>query len=72
MNRNILSKDEVSKLKAALESDDGVLFKSHSRDDGQGRQAKVSMWKHPGNDITGIVARSERIAGTMEKVGRCN
>ena len=63
-----MSSEEILQLKQALERDDGVLYKSHSRADGQGRQAKVAMWKHPGNDITGIVARSHKFAGTMEKV----
>ena len=36
--------------------------------DGQGREAKVTIWGHPGNDVSGMVSRSEKVAGTCEKV----
>jgi hypothetical protein len=26
------------------------------------------IWSHPGNDVTGMVARSEKVAGTCEQV----
>jgi len=26
------------------------------------------LWSHPGNDVTGMVARSEKVAGICEKV----
>lgn len=26
------------------------------------------LWGHPGNDVTGMMARSEKVAGTCEKV----
>jgi len=26
------------------------------------------IWSHPGNDVTGMLARSEKVAGTCEKV----
>lgn len=26
------------------------------------------IWSHPGTDVTGMVARSEKVAGTCEKV----
>jgi hypothetical protein len=28
------------------------------------------MWNHPGEDVTGMVARSEKVAGTCEQVSR--
>lgn len=28
----------------------------------------MALWKHPGKDISGMIARSEKVAGTMEKV----
>ena len=36
--------------------------------DGLGREAKLTVWSHPGNDVSGMVARSEKVAGTCEKV----
>ena len=36
--------------------------------DGHGRHSRLSLWSHPGKDITGMVARSEKVAGTLEEV----
>lgn len=36
--------------------------------DGLNHKTKRVIWNEPGNDITGIVARSQKIAGTAEKV----
>ena len=66
--RSLLGSDELSKLKEALESDDGLMRHSFTRDDGHGRFSKLCLWNHPGNDITGMVGRCEKVAGTMEQV----
>ena len=68
--RNLLSPEEVSKLKCALENKDGVMSHVYSRDDGSGRRSKTVLWNHPGNDLTGVIARSEKLAGTFEKVNK--
>ena len=60
--------EELDKLKGALENDDGVVKHSFQRDDGHGRKIQLCLWRHPGNDITGMLARCEKVAGTMEKV----
>ena len=26
------------------------------------------IWSHPGNDVTGVIAKSQKVAGTCEKV----
>ena len=36
--------------------------------DGEGHAARQVLWSHPGNDVTGMVARSEKVAGICEKV----
>ena len=61
--RSLLRADELSKLKDALESDNGMMQHAFKRDDGHGRFSKVCLWKHPGNDITGMVGRCEKVAG---------
>ena len=67
-NRSLLKKDELSKLKEALEHDKGIMEHSYGRDDGEGGMVKVCLWNQPGDDITGIIARSEKMAGTFEQV----
>jgi hypothetical protein len=66
--RNVLDSEEISKLKDALETDGGILQHAYFVNDGEGGQSKLCIWSHPGHDITGMVARSEKVAGTMEKV----
>ena len=68
--RSLLSGAELSKLKASLESDSELLKHSYGREDGHGRVSRMALWKHPGKDISGIIARSEKVAGTMEKVSK--
>lgn len=65
--RGFLTNEEVSKLKTAVEHE---RFTKHSYGltDEDKRQAGLIMWKHPGNDVTGMLARCEKVAGTCEKV----
>ena len=36
--------------------------------DGEGRAQRMLLWNHPGDDVTGQVARSEKVIGTCEEV----
>ena len=36
--------------------------------DGEGRESKLCLWNHPGTDVTGMVARCEKVAGTCAEV----
>lgn len=38
-------------------------------DDSLGREVDLTVWSHPGNDVTGMAARSEKIVNAAEKVG---
>ena len=35
---------------------------------GEGRRTRLALWDDPADDITGVIARSEKVAGTFEKV----
>lgn len=37
---------------------------------GAGRRTRLALWDDPADDITGVIARSEKVAGTFEKVGK--
>ncbi|XP_019633213.1 PREDICTED: uncharacterized protein LOC109476652 [Branchiostoma belcheri] len=67
--RNLLDAEEVEKLRQTVGGADGGMLSNafHSADD-TGRLVKVCLWKHPGNDVTGIIARSKKVAGTFEKL----
>ncbi|XP_013396827.1 uncharacterized protein LOC106163711 [Lingula anatina] len=68
LNGNLLDGEELATLKSALEQDQGLANHNYGRDDGEGRQTKTTLWNYPGDDITGIIGRSEKVAGTMEKL----
>ena len=68
MARSLLNSEELTKLKFVLENDSEILKHSYTRDDGHGRKSRMALWNHPGKDITGMIARSEKVAGTVEKV----
>lgn len=55
-------------MKEYLERDDGIVQHSYTRGDGQGKQNRVCLWNHPGKDLTGMVGRCQKVAGTMEKL----
>ena len=66
--RSVLDKEELSILKTAVENEDGIIKHSYGRDDAHGRRTRTSLWDHPGNDVTGALARCDKVAGTMEQV----
>ncbi|XP_078581402.1 L-proline trans-4-hydroxylase-like isoform X2 [Branchiostoma floridae x Branchiostoma japonicum] len=66
--RSLFDTEEVTLLKDALESDEGIIRYAFGRDDGEGGKIRMVLWNQPGNDITGVMARCEKIAGTMEKL----
>ena len=63
-----MSKEEIEKLGTVLEEDGGIRDNAILLDDGHGRNSRLSVWSHPGKDITGMVARSDKVAGTIEEV----
>jgi len=68
MLRNLLDGEELNKLKTALEHDEGVLQKAYDiydSDNPDKRATRLCLWNMPGNDITGMLARCNKVAGTM-------
>lgn len=66
--RSLLNREELSRLQTSLERDDGILKHSYSINDGHGRSSRLCVWNHPGNDMTGMIGRCEKVAGSMEQV----
>lgn len=42
------------------------------RPDKKGKEPKLVLWQHPGNDVTGMVARSRKVAETCQEVKKMN
>ena len=70
MFRGLLDTEEINKLKTVVERQEEELRKANEyvRTDGGGFKTRLVMWGQPGRDVTGMISRSEKMAGTMEKV----
>ncbi|XP_077868410.1 L-proline trans-4-hydroxylase-like, partial [Saccoglossus kowalevskii] len=66
--RAVLSEKETSILTSAVENEEGVIKHTYDHDDGDGLKLKMCLWNQAGNDVTGMLARCEKIAGTMEQL----
>jgi len=66
--RGLLTNEEVDKIKIFMEGNADIMNNAHGRSDGHGARVKVSLWNHPGDDVCGMVARCEKVAGTMQEL----
>ena len=64
--RGLLSPAECARLEEAVSCDGGIEAHAYGRDDGMGRRTRMALWNHPGNDVTGMIARVPRVRATME------
>jgi len=66
--KNLFNKEEIAMLKEAALADRELDKRSYGRDDGEGGTVRLSIWNHPGNNIYGAFARSERIVNVAEEL----
>jgi ectoine hydroxylase len=66
--RGMLNAEEVSLLRRAAREDRVLDQHSFGRADGEGGTVRLSLWNHPTDTIYGMVARSESIAGSAERL----
>ncbi|KAK7095044.1 L-proline trans-4-hydroxylase-like [Littorina saxatilis] len=66
--RGLLDKDDLSRIKQALEGSQAVMENAFGVGDGEGRESKLCLWNHPGTDVTGMVARCEKVADTCAQL----
>ncbi|EAR02425.1 phytanoyl-CoA dioxygenase family protein [Maribacter sp. HTCC2170] len=64
--KNLFDQEEISLLKKAAQEDNELDRRSYGRDDGEGGTVRLSIWNHPGNNIYGLFARSERLVNVAE------
>ncbi|XP_060558238.1 sushi, von Willebrand factor type A, EGF and pentraxin domain-containing protein 1-like [Ruditapes philippinarum] len=65
--RNFLSKEEVTHIKTSFESDEFKAY-MYALDNSEGRETHMIIWKQPGDDITGILGRCEKVVTTCENL----
>jgi len=66
--KKLFDLEEIGKLKQAALADRELDKRSYGRADGEGGTVRLSIWNHPGNNIYGMFARSERIVTIAEEL----
>jgi ectoine hydroxylase len=66
--RGMLDADETGLLSKAAREDRVLDQHSYGRADGEGGTVRLSLWNHPTDTIYGMVARSESIVNSAEKL----
>ena len=65
---NLLDPEETRLVLDAARSDQAMRDHAMQIADTQGRRTSLSLWNHPGDDIYGMVSRSEKIVGGAEQL----
>jgi len=66
--RSMLDAEETELLGAAAREDRVLDKHSYGKADGEGGTVRLSLWNHPTDTIYGMVARSESIVNSAEKI----
>jgi ectoine hydroxylase len=66
--KRLLSSPEIEVLLQATRSDEQIHAHAMPVADTQGRSTNLTLWNHAGDDIYGMVSRSERIVDAMEQL----
>lgn len=66
--RGMFDQEEIDLLARTAREDRALDQRSFGRQDGEGGSVRLSLWNHPGDNIYGMFARSERIVDSMEKL----
>jgi ectoine hydroxylase-related dioxygenase (phytanoyl-CoA dioxygenase family) len=63
-----LDAEEASLLQQTCRADRLLQQNAMDVKDSSGRRTNLSLWNHPGNDIYGMIARSQRMVETVEQL----
>src|SRR5882757_8009654 len=66
--KGMLDPEETTLLARAAREDRVMDQKSFGKGDGEGGTIRLSLWNHPTDTIYGMIARSESVVGTAEKL----
>jgi len=66
--KGMLNPEETGLLSRASREDRVLDQRSFGKGDGEGGTIRLSLWNHPTDTIYGMIARSESIVGTAEKL----
>ena len=65
---NLLDTEETELLLAAAIADPMMKENVFDVRDRKGQTSQMTLWNHPGDDLWGMVSRSNRIVDSMEKL----
>ncbi|XP_055900823.1 L-proline trans-4-hydroxylase-like isoform X2 [Biomphalaria glabrata] len=66
--RNLLSQQELAIVEEAVNGPESLTSFAYGHDDGEGRLAKMCLWNNPGNDTTGVLSRTRKLANTSKEL----
>ncbi len=66
--KNLFDKEEIGLLHKSANEDRTLDAQSYGRKDGEGGTVRLSLWNHPGDNIYGMFARSERMVNRAEQI----
>ncbi len=66
--KGLFDPDEVALMMRVAQDDRRLHEHAFGRKDAQGRESRLSLWNHPGDDLFGVVSRSRRIVDAMEQL----
>ena len=64
--RNLFSVKEIESVKNFVETDENIKKHAYGRSDGNNKISKMCLWNYAGDDLTGILTRSQKVSGTMQ------
>ena len=62
----LLTPEETTLILETAREDQNLLSHAFGVQDTSGRKSRLSLWNHPGDDVFGMVSRSQRIVDRME------
>uniref|UniRef100_A0A0L8HFX0 TauD/TfdA-like domain-containing protein n=1 Tax=Octopus bimaculoides TaxID=37653 RepID=A0A0L8HFX0_OCTBM len=65
--RGLINEEELQKIHKTL-TESELCSHAYGVDDDAGGKSRMTLWSFPGNDVTGMLARCNKIAGTSEKL----
>lgn len=66
--RGFFNYEEVSKLQKVATEDDAMKSNSIDLNDQSGRKTRLALWFTPGNDIYGLLSKSERMVNAVNEL----
>lgn len=66
--KQFLNSQEVNKLYEVAMADDVINKNSYNVNDQSGKKSKLALWFKPGNDVFGLLTKSERIVNAVDQL----